>query len=53
MQLKLYNYAKEDLLQDFKPDHSLINLIIYDTATVINSLIPNYKEYSLKQREWK
>ena len=36
MQIKLANYAIEGLLQDFKPNHTLLNEIIYVTAVQSN-----------------
>ena len=38
MQIKLANYAIEDLLQDFKPNFTLLNETMYYIARVISSL---------------
>ena len=43
------NYAIEDLQQYFKQNLTILNEIIYATATVISSLFITYEENIFKQ----
>ena len=47
-QIKLPNYAIEDYLYDLKPYLTLLNEIMFATATVISLVTRTYKQNSLK-----
>ena len=49
MHMKLANYTIKDLLQDFKPNLTLLNKIIYATATIINARAITHKKNSSKK----
>ena len=53
MQKKLANCAKQNFHLDFKLNLTILNEIIYATATVISRLIKTHKQNSFKQPKWK
>ena len=53
MQIKVANYAREDLQQDFKPKLILLNEIRYMTTTVISPVTITHKQNSFKQTKGK
>ena len=52
MQIKVANYAI-DLLQDVKPNITLLNEILYTTATVISPVTITHKQSNFKPPKWK
>ena len=53
MRMKVVNYVTEDILQDFKPNLTLLNEIIYANVTVISTVTIKHKQNSFKQPKWK
>ena len=53
MLIKVENYAIEDLLHDFKLNLTLLNEIIYLTASMIRPVTITHKQNSFKQPKWK
>ena len=51
MQIKLANYAIEEILLYFKPNLTFLNEIIYTTATLINPVAITYKQNNFSK--WK
>ena len=46
---KLVNHAIEDLQQDFKPNLTLLNNIVYAIASIINPLAKKETTYCFKK----